>query len=158
VIGAWAVIAIIAAMIIGAVIGGIAGYFGGWVDNVLMRVADLVFAFPGIILALAIAAALGPATAQRGDRRDLRVLAVLRPRRPARGPDRGRAGRGRRGADPRTRYWTGSRSPGRLRTSRGRARRVLEAGAGRIDFGAPHGLIDAEGVALLGTAVLPRLR
>jgi 5,10-methylenetetrahydromethanopterin reductase len=40
----------------------------------------------------------------------------------------------------------------------GQARRVLEAGAGRIDFGAPHGLSDAEGVALLGTAVLPRLR
>ena len=55
-----AVILIVAAMIIGAVIGGIAGYFGGWVDNVLMRVADLVFAFPGIILAMAIAAALGP--------------------------------------------------------------------------------------------------
>ena len=55
-----AVLLIIAAMIIGAVIGGVAGYFGGWVDNVLMRLADLVFAFPGIILALAIAAALGP--------------------------------------------------------------------------------------------------
>jgi 5,10-methylenetetrahydromethanopterin reductase len=40
----------------------------------------------------------------------------------------------------------------------GQARRVLDAGAGRIDFGAPHGLSDAEGVALLGTAVLPRLR
>jgi 5,10-methylenetetrahydromethanopterin reductase len=40
----------------------------------------------------------------------------------------------------------------------GQARRVLEAGAGRVDFGAPHGLSDAEGVALLGTAVLPRLR
>ena len=40
----------------------------------------------------------------------------------------------------------------------GLARRVLEAGAGRVDFGAPHGLADAEGVALLGTAVLPRLR
>jgi 5,10-methylenetetrahydromethanopterin reductase len=39
----------------------------------------------------------------------------------------------------------------------GQARRVLKAGAGRIDFGAPHGLSDAEGVALLGTAVLPRL-
>ena len=55
-----AVILILAAMIIGSVIGGVAGYFGGWVDNVLMRLADLVFAFPGIILALAIAAALGP--------------------------------------------------------------------------------------------------
>ena len=55
-----AVILVIAAMVIGAVIGGIAGYFGGWVDNVLMRLADLVFAFPGIILAMAVAAALGP--------------------------------------------------------------------------------------------------
>jgi ABC-type dipeptide/oligopeptide/nickel transport system permease subunit len=55
-----AVILILAAMIIGAVLGGIAGFFGGWVDNVIMRLADLVFAFPGIILALAVAAALGP--------------------------------------------------------------------------------------------------
>lgn len=54
-----AVALVLAAMIIGAVIGGIAGYFGGWVDNVLMRLADLVFAFPGIILAMAVAAALG---------------------------------------------------------------------------------------------------
>ena len=38
------------------------------------------------------------------------------------------------------------------------ARRVLDAGAARIDFGTPHGLTDDEGVALLGTAVLPRLR
>jgi 5,10-methylenetetrahydromethanopterin reductase len=36
--------------------------------------------------------------------------------------------------------------------------RVLDAGAGRVDFGTPHGLTDAEGVALLGTAVLPMLR
>ncbi|HSR83555.1 MAG TPA: ABC transporter permease [Streptosporangiaceae bacterium] len=55
-----AVILVIAAMIIGAVLGGIAGFFGGWVDNLIMRIADLVFAFPGIILALAVAAALGP--------------------------------------------------------------------------------------------------
>ena len=55
-----AVILVLAAMIIGSVIGGVAGYFGGWVDNVLMRVADLFFAFPGIILAMAVAAALGP--------------------------------------------------------------------------------------------------
>jgi 5,10-methylenetetrahydromethanopterin reductase len=40
----------------------------------------------------------------------------------------------------------------------GLARRVLEAGAGRVDFGAPHGLTDEDGVVLLGTAVLPRLR
>lgn len=47
------------AMIIGSTLGSIAGFFGGVVDAVIMRVADLVFAFPGIILALAIAAALG---------------------------------------------------------------------------------------------------
>jgi peptide/nickel transport system permease protein len=55
-----AVILVVLAMVIGAIVGGVAGFFGGWVDNVLMRVADLVFAFPGIILALAVAAALGP--------------------------------------------------------------------------------------------------
>jgi ABC-type dipeptide/oligopeptide/nickel transport system permease subunit len=54
------VLLVILAMIIGAVIGAAAGFFGGWVDNVLMRVADLFFAFPGIILAMAVAAALGP--------------------------------------------------------------------------------------------------
>jgi peptide/nickel transport system permease protein len=54
------VILVAAAMIIGSVLGAVAGYFGGWTDNALMRLADLVFAFPGIILALAIAAALGP--------------------------------------------------------------------------------------------------
>ena len=48
------------AVLIGSVVGVIAGYFGGWVDEVLMRVVDLVFAFPSIILAMAIAAALGP--------------------------------------------------------------------------------------------------
>ncbi len=53
------VILVAASMVIGSVLGGLAGFFGGWVDNVIMRLADLVFAFPGIILALAIAAALG---------------------------------------------------------------------------------------------------
>ena len=38
------------------------------------------------------------------------------------------------------------------------AQRVLDAGAGRIDFGTPHGLVDQAGVALLGTAVLPLLQ
>jgi 5,10-methylenetetrahydromethanopterin reductase len=38
------------------------------------------------------------------------------------------------------------------------ARAVLGAGAGRVDFGTPHGLTDAEGVTLLGTRVLPLLR
>ena len=55
------------------------GYFGGWVDNVIMRLADLVFAFPAIILAMVGRGRPGPAAAQRGDRDGRRVLAVLRP-------------------------------------------------------------------------------
>jgi peptide/nickel transport system permease protein len=47
------------AMVIGSTLGAIAGFFGGLVDATIMRIADLVFAFPGIILALAVAAALG---------------------------------------------------------------------------------------------------
>ena len=55
-----AFILVAAAVTIGAVLGGLAGYFGGWVDEVVMRAADLVFAFPTIILAMAVTAALGP--------------------------------------------------------------------------------------------------
>jgi peptide/nickel transport system permease protein len=50
---------VLAAMTIGSIIGSIAGLFGGAVDTVVMRIADLFFAFPGIILAMAVAAALG---------------------------------------------------------------------------------------------------
>ncbi len=44
----------------GALTGSIAGYYGGLVDEIIMRITDIFLAFPGIILALAIAAALGP--------------------------------------------------------------------------------------------------
>ncbi|WP_028923261.1 ABC transporter permease [Pseudonocardia acaciae] len=44
----------------GGLIGAVAGYFGGWVDGVLMRVVDIVFAFPAIVLAMVVTAALGP--------------------------------------------------------------------------------------------------
>jgi peptide/nickel transport system permease protein len=40
-------------------LGGVAGYIGGWLEDSIMRLADLTFAFPTIILAMAIAAALG---------------------------------------------------------------------------------------------------
>jgi ABC-type dipeptide/oligopeptide/nickel transport system permease subunit len=55
-----AVLLVFFAMLIGTVIGSLAGFFGGWADSVGMRLADIVFAFPGIILAMAVAAALGP--------------------------------------------------------------------------------------------------
>ncbi|MEH7546277.1 ABC transporter permease [Neobacillus vireti] len=46
--------------IIGGSIGALAGYIGGFVDVILMRVIDILMTIPGILLALAIAAALGP--------------------------------------------------------------------------------------------------
>lgn len=49
-----------ASMLLGAGLGALAGYFGRVIDEVIMRIADLVFAFPTIILAMVIAAALGP--------------------------------------------------------------------------------------------------
>jgi peptide/nickel transport system permease protein len=45
---------------IGLLIGTTAGYFGGWVDTILMRLTDIFLAFPRLILALAFVAALGP--------------------------------------------------------------------------------------------------
>jgi peptide/nickel transport system permease protein len=45
---------------VGLVVGSVAGYYGGWRDSVLMRALDIVFAFPSIILAIGLAAALGP--------------------------------------------------------------------------------------------------
>jgi peptide/nickel transport system permease protein len=50
---------IAATLIIGVSLGAIAGYIGGWLDALIMRAADVVLAFPSIILALAITAARG---------------------------------------------------------------------------------------------------
>lgn len=45
--------------IVGVIYGGIAGYFGGIVDEVLMRILDVIYAFPGIVVALVLLAVLG---------------------------------------------------------------------------------------------------
>lgn len=45
---------------VGVTLGAVAGYFGGILDEIIMRIVDIVLAFPGIILALAIAGLLGP--------------------------------------------------------------------------------------------------
>jgi peptide/nickel transport system permease protein len=55
-----AVVSVAFAVVVGVVIGIIAGYRGGWVDTVFMRVIDVMFAFPVLLLALAIVAILGP--------------------------------------------------------------------------------------------------
>jgi glutathione transport system permease protein len=44
----------------GVVLGLLAGYLGGWIDGLIMRICDVLFAFPGILLAIAIVAILGP--------------------------------------------------------------------------------------------------
>jgi ABC-type dipeptide/oligopeptide/nickel transport system permease subunit len=65
-----AVALVAGSLVIGSVLGAVAGYLGGVVDEVIMRIADLVFAFPTIILAMVVAAALGPSLANA-------VLALL---------------------------------------------------------------------------------
>ncbi len=55
-----ALITITISVVIGGLIGAIAGFFGGVVDAVLMRLADITMAFPSILLAMAVTAALGP--------------------------------------------------------------------------------------------------
>ena len=53
-------VAAIAAAVIGSTIGIVAGFCGRWIDGVLMRAIDMLMAFPYLLLALAIVAALGP--------------------------------------------------------------------------------------------------
>lgn len=60
------------ALIVGSVIGAISGYFGGWIDNILMRVMDVILGFPALLLAIAIVAVLGP-----GLRNALLAIAIV---------------------------------------------------------------------------------
>lgn len=55
-------VAIAMALVVGLVLGLVAGYFGGHVDQVIMRVLDVIFAFPVFLLAIAVVAALGAST------------------------------------------------------------------------------------------------
>jgi peptide/nickel transport system permease protein len=54
-----ALVLVALASTIGGTLGALAGYFRGWVDGTVMRAADLVFAFPAIILAMVVTASLG---------------------------------------------------------------------------------------------------
>ncbi|HMM43949.1 MAG TPA: ABC transporter permease, partial [Thermomicrobiales bacterium] len=54
-----AVLAVGTATVIGGAIGLISGFLGGWVDEVLMRLMDILLAFPYLLLAIAVVAALG---------------------------------------------------------------------------------------------------
>jgi len=48
------------AILIGSIVGAIAGFVGGWLDNLLMRLMDILLAFPGLLLAIAVVSILGP--------------------------------------------------------------------------------------------------
>ena len=49
--------------LIGTTLGAMAGYFGGWIDDLISRVVDTLMAFPGLLLAIALVAVLGPSLA-----------------------------------------------------------------------------------------------
>ena len=51
---------VLIASLIGIALGAMAGYFGGWTDTIIMRITDILLAFPGILLAIALVAVLGP--------------------------------------------------------------------------------------------------
>jgi peptide/nickel transport system permease protein len=55
-----AFIAVLLPFCIGVVMGSLAGYFGGWVDMIIMRLVDIVFAFPFYVLVIALVFVLGP--------------------------------------------------------------------------------------------------
>jgi ABC-type dipeptide/oligopeptide/nickel transport system permease subunit len=48
------------AIVIGTVLGALSGFLGGWVDNTIMRIMDVLLAFPSLLLAIAIVTVLGP--------------------------------------------------------------------------------------------------
>ena len=62
------VMAMALAVVVGATVGGLAGYYGGWVDNILMRITDMMLAFPQLFILIILAIALRdlPIEALRG--------------------------------------------------------------------------------------------
>lgn len=54
------ILAVLIALTVGTVLGLLAGYLGGWVDSLVMRLVEIFFAFPFLILVIAVVAVLGP--------------------------------------------------------------------------------------------------
>jgi ABC-type dipeptide/oligopeptide/nickel transport system permease subunit len=48
------------ALTVGMALGLLSGFYGGWTDNIIMRTAEVIFAFPGLLFAIAIMAVIGP--------------------------------------------------------------------------------------------------
>lgn len=60
------------AIIVGTILGSVAGYAGGWVDNIIMRLMDVLLAFPSLLLAIAIVSVIG-----RGLQNALLAIAIV---------------------------------------------------------------------------------
>ncbi len=60
------------AVIGGVLLGALAAFFGGWIDNIIMRIMDVILGFPSLLLAIAIVAVLGP-----GIRNALLAIAIV---------------------------------------------------------------------------------
>jgi peptide/nickel transport system permease protein len=54
------IIAVVVALVVGGLLGLISGFYGGWIDSIISRFVDVLFAFPGLVLAIVIAGLLGP--------------------------------------------------------------------------------------------------
>ena len=91
-----AAFALLSGGLIGLAVGIIAGYLGGRVDSVLMRVVDATLTFPTILIALLLAVSLGRRAPDHRDRDHRHHLGAVRPRGPRRGPRREGAGLRRR--------------------------------------------------------------
>lgn len=55
-----AVIVVAVTAVLGTALGVVAGWYGGWIDLLIVRIVDIVMAFPGLLLAIALAGVLGP--------------------------------------------------------------------------------------------------
>ena len=87
-----AVASVALVFLMGGLAGVAAGFFGGWTDRIVGRIADTIMAFPLFVLAMGIVAALGNTVREHHPRHRDRELPALCPRRPRRGqrPARGR--------------------------------------------------------------------
>lgn len=56
----YSILVVAITFVVGSLIGVVCGYFGGWLDQLVMRVVDILMAFPGMVLCIAVAGILGP--------------------------------------------------------------------------------------------------
>ena len=68
-------IAVIIELIIGIILGGLAGYFGGWIDNIIMRISEIVGGLPFLPFAMILSAIIGTRISQ--EQRMYLIMVVL---------------------------------------------------------------------------------